>query len=88
MFPDHFVPARRAGSRERVEKAVLDLEPGVTELHIQPAVDTPEVRAFSSSWAEWVDDHALATQEPSLRRALEDQGAVLIGFRELRALMT
>ena len=37
VFPDHFVPAWRAGSRERVEKAVLDLEPGVTEIHVQPA---------------------------------------------------
>ena len=87
VFPDHFVPARRAGSRERIEKAISNLEPGVTELHVQPAVDTPEVRALTTSWAEWVDDHALVTEEPSLRRTLEDQGAVLIGFRELRTLM-
>ena len=87
MFPDHFVPARKAGSRDRVEKAIVGLQPGVTEIHVQPAVDTPEIRAVSPNWAAWVDDHALVTQEPSLRRMLERAGAVLIGFRELRSLM-
>ena len=87
VFPDHFVPARKAGSRDRVEKAIVGLQPGVTEIHVQPAVDTPEIRAVSPNWAAWVDDHALVTQEPSLRRMLERAGAVLIGFRELRSLM-
>ena len=87
VFPDHFVPARRAGSRARVERAVHELEPGVTELHVQPAIDTPEVRALSPSWSAWVDDYALVTHEPSLRRMLDRAGAVLIGFRELRSLM-
>ena len=36
VFPDHFLPARRAGSRARVEKAVQELAPGVTEIHVQP----------------------------------------------------
>jgi len=87
VFPDHFVPARRAGSRARVERAVQELQPGVTELHVQPAIDTPEVRAMSPSWAGWVDDYALVTHEPSLRRMLDRAGAILIGFRELRSLM-
>jgi hypothetical protein len=34
-----------------------------------------------------VDDYALVTHEPSLRRMLERAGAILIGFRELRGLM-
>jgi predicted glycoside hydrolase/deacetylase ChbG (UPF0249 family) len=87
VFPDHFVPARRAGSRDRVERVVLELAPGVTEIHVQPAVDTPEVRALSPSWSAWVDDHALVTDETQLRRMLERAGAALIGFRELRDLV-
>ena len=63
--------------------AFSTIEPG----HVQPAVDTPELRAISPNWGAWVDDHALVTQEPSLRRMLERAGAVLIGFRELRQLM-
>jgi predicted glycoside hydrolase/deacetylase ChbG (UPF0249 family) len=88
VFPDYFLPARRAGSRARIERAVHELQPGVTELHVQPAIDTPEVRALSPNWSSWVDDHALVTTEPSLRRMLERAGATLIGFRELRSLMT
>jgi predicted glycoside hydrolase/deacetylase ChbG (UPF0249 family) len=87
VFPDHFVPARRAGSRQRVERALLELAPGVTEIHVQPAVDTPEVRAMSPSWAGWVDDHDLVTADRALRRSLERAGATLIGFRALRQLM-
>jgi chitin disaccharide deacetylase len=87
VFPDHFIPARRAGSRARVERVVLDLAPGVTEIHVQPAVDTPEVRALSPNWSAWVDDHALVTDEAQMRRMLERAGAVLIGFRELRDLV-
>ncbi len=85
-FPDHFVPARRAGSRSRVEAAVAGLEPGVTEIHVQPVIDTPEVRALSANWEAWVDDHRLVTTG-ELRVELKRAGAELIGYRALRELM-
>ena len=87
VFPDRFLAARRAGSRSRVERAVLELAPGVTEIHVQPAIDTPEIRALSPSWSAWVDDYSLVTTDPGLRRMLERAGAHMIGFRELRTLM-
>jgi predicted glycoside hydrolase/deacetylase ChbG (UPF0249 family) len=86
VFPDHFLPARRAGSRARVERVVQELAPGVTEIHVQPMVDTPEVRAMSPSWSAWVDDHELVTKG-SLRAMLDRAGVVRIGYRELRTLM-
>jgi chitin disaccharide deacetylase len=86
VVPDHFVPARAPGSRQRVHRAVEDLRPGVTELHVQPAVDTPELRALSPNWGAWVDDHDLVTRDGELRTMLERAGARLIGFRELREL--
>ena len=30
-------------------RRIRDLEPGVTEIHVQPAIDTPEVRALSAA---------------------------------------
>jgi len=87
LFPDHFVPARKAGSRERVEHALASLEPGVTEIHVQPVIDSPEVRALSPSWEAWADDLELVTTDAGLRDRLESSGAVLIGFRALRDLM-
>ncbi len=87
VFPDHFDHDWRAGSRERVYSAIRELKSGVTEIHIQPAVDTPEVRALTSSASEWIDDLDLATNDAHLRSLLADSGAILIGYRELRDAM-
>jgi hypothetical protein len=70
-----------------VLKALASLEPGVTELHVQPVIDTPEVRALTSSAELWIDDHAFVTDDADLRTAIAAAGATLIGFRELRDAM-
>ena len=86
LYPDRFDNAWRAGSRERVLSEIGHLRPGVTEVHVQPAIDTPEVRAISPDAEGWVDDLDLI-MDPSLREALDAAGAVRIGYRELRDLM-
>jgi predicted glycoside hydrolase/deacetylase ChbG (UPF0249 family) len=86
VFPDHFDHDWRAGSRNRVLAALDSLAPGVTEIHIQPAIDTPEVRALSDAAEQWVDDLALAL-DPHLQSQIDASGATLIGYRELRAAM-
>ena len=54
---------------------------------MQPAIDTPEVRAFAGDLADgWIADLEFATSD-ELRAALDDAGAVMIGFRELRDAM-
>lgn len=87
VFPDHFDHDWRAGSRERVYDAVRSLRPGVTEIHVQPAIDTPEVRALTSAAQGWIDDLDLVTNDATLPQLLERQGAELIGYRELRDAM-
>lgn len=87
ICPDHFDHDWRAGSRDRVLAALADLRPGVTELHVQPAIDTPEVRAFTDVAAHWIADHEFVTADPALPAAIEAAGAELIGYRELRTLM-
>jgi predicted glycoside hydrolase/deacetylase ChbG (UPF0249 family) len=84
VFPDHFDHDWRAGSRERVLQAIKTLQPGVTEIHVQPAIDTPEVRALSPSSEGWIDDLALVVDDPTIPALLAEVGAVLIGFSELR----
>lgn len=86
-FPDHFDHDWRAGSRDRVYDAVRALPSGVTEIHVQPVIDTPEVRAISAAAELWIDDHRLVTDDPVLRALLDDVGAVRIGYRELRDAM-
>ena len=87
VFPDHFDHDWRAGSRERVLKAIADLQPGVTELHVQPAIDSAEVRALTEFAEQWIDDLALVTADPTLANAIADAGATLIGYRALRDAM-
>ena len=87
VFPDHFDHDWRAGSRARVLDALADLQPGVTEIHVQPAIDTPEVRALTSVAERWIDDLALVTDEPRVAELIDAAGAELIGYAELRQAM-
>ena len=87
VFPDHFNHDWRAGSRERVYEEIRTLQPGVTEIHVQPAIDTPEVRALTDAAAGWIDDYELMTADPLLDKALVAGDAVLIGYRQLRDAM-
>jgi chitin disaccharide deacetylase len=86
VYPDHFDHDWRAGSRARTFAALDSLSAGVTEIHIQPAIDTPEVRALTPFAEAWIDDLALAL-DPALAERIDDVGATLIGYRDLRAAM-
>ena len=86
IFPDHFDHDWRAGSADRVFAAIDRLEPGVTEIHVQPAIDTPEVRALGPFTQGWIDDLLLVTGD-ALRDRLASSGAQLIGYRDLRDVM-
>ena len=74
VFPDHFDHDWRPGSRDRVTQTLANLPAGVTEIHIQPAIDSPEVRGFSAAAEAWIDDLALAL-DPALPAQLDAAGA-------------
>jgi chitin disaccharide deacetylase len=86
VFPDHFVLVTGVGSRRSIERAISDLRPGVTELYVHPAQDTPELRALAPDWAARVDDLDFVTGDGGLRSMFDRIGATRIGFRELRDL--
>jgi predicted glycoside hydrolase/deacetylase ChbG (UPF0249 family) len=86
VFPDHLVAYRGVGARRPLERVVLDLRPGVTEVYVHPALDTPELRAFAPDWANRVDDHDLVTNDRALRAMLDRAGVHLIGYEPLREL--
>lgn len=87
IFPDHFDHDWRPGSSDRVYQALRNLQPGVTEIHIQPAIDTPEVRALTPFAQEWIDDLDLVVHDPTLRSLLADSDVTLIGYQQLRDVM-
>jgi predicted glycoside hydrolase/deacetylase ChbG (UPF0249 family) len=88
VFPDHFVLVPNGvGSRRVIERTLFDLRPGVTEMYVHPAADTPELRALAPDWANRVDDHHLVTHDTSLRAMVDRSGVVPTGYRALRDLM-
>jgi hypothetical protein len=50
-------------------------------------IDTPEVHALSTTAHEWIDDLDLVTADARLPELLAEQGATLVGYRELRDAM-
>jgi predicted glycoside hydrolase/deacetylase ChbG (UPF0249 family) len=86
VFPDHFLHVRGVGSRRAIERALVELRPGVTEVYVHPAVDTAELRSLAPDWAGRVDDHDLVTGHTSLGSLAERAGVGFIGWRELREL--
>ncbi len=86
LFPDHFIYLPRVGSRRAIERALMELPQGVTELHVRPAIDTAELRALAPDWAGRVDDHDLVTGHTTLRSLAHRAGAAFIGYREIRDL--
>jgi predicted glycoside hydrolase/deacetylase ChbG (UPF0249 family) len=85
LSPDQLVSVRGA-SRAAVERAIHVLEPGVTELVLHPAIDTPELRALAPDWTQRVDDHDALVDDLELRKLLGRAGVELIGYRHLREL--
>ena len=86
IFPDHCVRVRGSGSRRAIEAALVDLPPGVTEVHLHPASDTAELRSLAPDWAASVDDLDLLTAPGGLSALAQRSGVRLIGYRALRDL--
>jgi predicted glycoside hydrolase/deacetylase ChbG (UPF0249 family) len=64
---------------------VASLTPGVTELSMQPAIDTPELHALLSDTAARIGDHAVLTH-PTNRSTLAQAGIELISWAAIRNL--
>ncbi|QGG94330.1 polysaccharide deacetylase family protein [Actinomarinicola tropica] len=79
VAPDHLVGKdvlARAG----------DLRPGVTELYLHPATDTPELRALAPDNPRRIEDAAMLAPGGPLAETLERAGAHVISYRALRDL--
>jgi predicted glycoside hydrolase/deacetylase ChbG (UPF0249 family) len=83
LFPDRHL-AVRSGGKRAIERALELLEPGVTELVVEPAADTPELRALDPHWSARVEQLDFVTRDSSLRAALERAAVKLVDFKQLR----
>lgn len=85
LVADHVVTATRGReSRSTIDDALRNLQPGVTEIRVRPAIDTPELRAVTPRWSANVSDAHLVTDDWAFRAALGRCEAELIGYREIR----
>lgn len=87
LFADRFVSLPTVGIRQAFLQLLAGLEPGLTEVTLRPAVDTPELRAIDSDWRQRVADHVLLVTERGLDRAIVEAGVTPIGYRPLRQAM-
>jgi chitin disaccharide deacetylase len=87
LFADRFVTLPIRSERQAFEEMVASLEPGITELQLRPAIDTPELRAITVDWRARVEDHVLLVANRGLDRVLADAGVQRIGYRPLRDAM-
>ena len=85
LSPDR---VRRPRTADALEQALAEIETGVTELVVNPGIETPELRAAHPRWTEWVAQHELLVTAASIPKLLDRIGAIRIGYGELRAAQT
>ena len=76
----------RPSARKALERSLFELSPGVTEVCLRPARDSPELRALAPDWPDRVDDYDIAVNDRSLTTMIERAGVTLIGYRAVRDL--
>jgi predicted glycoside hydrolase/deacetylase ChbG (UPF0249 family) len=86
LFPDQVVALGNTNTPATLERALHNLEPGVTEIVAHPCVDTPELRALAPDWMHRVEDRRLLVGDEGIRRLAERAGVSFVGYRALREL--
>ncbi len=84
VSPDHVVTLGGGPTREALAAALSDLAPGVTEICLQPAIETPEIKAVDSRWQQRVAEHELITRDREIAALVEASGASMVSYRSLR----
>ena len=87
MFADRFDRLPPVGTRAAFLGLLGSLEPGLTEVTLRPAVDTPELRAIAADWRARVADEVLLVADRGLDQVISEAGVTLIGYRSLRDAM-
>jgi len=90
IYPDtlHFNDPQKPGETRKAYwiRVLKALKPGVTEILIHAAKDSEEIRAMTNAWEERVNDYNLFTSDSAIRKLVEDEKIIRIGFRPLRDL--
>lgn len=86
LSPDRLVRAARGHSAKAgLDRLLVDMPPGVTELVLRPARDTAELRAVMPDWPARVEDHETGTAT-HYRSMAARAGLRFTSYRALRDL--
>ncbi|RMH68325.1 MAG: ChbG/HpnK family deacetylase [Bacteroidetes bacterium] len=89
VSPDHLIfggPDEGESVEAYWKRILRTLQPGVTELFIHAALAGEEMRHITNSWKTRDTEYRLFTTDPEIRAMIEEEGIILIGYRELRRL--
>jgi len=90
IFPDYLIfdnlDEEKKGVKQFWMKTLRNLKPGVTELFIHAAMPTDELRHVTNSWKTRAEEYETFTNDADVRRLVEEQGIIRIGYRPLRKL--
>ncbi len=75
---------QRLAEPAALERAAMELGPGVTELVVEPAADTPELRALCHGWGRRVEHRDLVCDNTELWTDVDRGGVVLVSWRDIR----
>ncbi|MDZ7373382.1 MAG: polysaccharide deacetylase family protein [candidate division KSB1 bacterium] len=88
-LPDYLETVERSRSYEETWQAyarlLRQLQPGVTELYIHVAVESPEIQAITGSWERRVWDYRVF-KDPRTKALLDSLGVQMISYRQLQEL--
>ncbi|MFD1175525.1 polysaccharide deacetylase family protein [Paenibacillus puldeungensis] len=73
------------GYKQATIRVLRDLQPGVSELIIHPAVASEELKAIHSEWEKRQWDYELF-RDPEVQHAIASEGIVIISWRDLQSL--
>jgi len=84
LSPDQTVQLTGDNRRSAFAEFVASLAPGVTELVMQPAIDTPELRALLGETEHRISDHEILT-DPASSQLVANAGVELISWSAIRS---
>ncbi len=64
------------------QDVIQNLKPGVSQIIIHPAAESPEIEAISGSWRQRNADFRIFTN-PAMKQFIDEQGVQLVGWRQL-----
>ena len=76
----------RANTKEFWTNIIKNLKPGITELFIHATVLTDESRSITGTAQKRAEEYECFAHDPDIKKLLEDEGIILIGYRPLMEL--